>query len=135
MHIVMELADSNLKQFIKLNNKLWESFVVEIMKQIASALSFLAINSIIHRDVNPNSILVFYNSGQLVFKVVDFGFAREIGKKSDDSIWHPRLYSTGNLKHKIFDVSVDIYSLGVVLAECLVGKQVASLKDVENKTG
>jgi len=79
---------------------------------------------IIHRDVSPQNIFVLYDGG---VKVVDFGIA-----KAADRSTRTR---TGTLKGKYaymspeqvegaeLDPRSDVFSLGIVLWECLVGRK------------
>ena len=84
-----------------------------------------------HRDIKPDNILI--NKDGLV-KLTDFGLA-----KADDSpqmtrtgivIGTPSYMAPEQVKGKMADARSDIYSLGLVLYECLKGAAVFSEGDI-----
>jgi serine/threonine-protein kinase len=79
---------------------------------------------LVHRDVSPQNIMVSFEGS---VKVIDFGIARALGRLGDTS--------SGSLKGKLgymapeqargeaIDARADIFSLGVVLWECIAGRR------------
>lgn len=79
---------------------------------------------LVHRDVSPQNIMVSFEGS---VKVIDFGIARALGRLGDTS--------SGSLKGKLgymapeqargepIDARADIFSLGVVLWECVAGRR------------
>jgi serine/threonine-protein kinase len=79
---------------------------------------------LVHRDVSPQNIMVSFEGS---VKVIDFGIARALGRLGDTN--------AGSLKGKLgymapeqargeaVDARADIFSLGVVLWECLTGRR------------
>lgn len=119
LYIAMEFIKGiSLKQFIAkkmLNSK----SALEITLQIANALSHLHSHGIIHRDLKPANILISEN-GEV--KVVDFGIAI-LGKKNKMKIGTPAYMSPEQKEKKeLLTFASDIYSLGVIAYELLVGK-------------
>jgi serine/threonine-protein kinase len=83
-----------------------------------------ALLHLVHRDVSPQNIMVSFEGS---VKVIDFGIARALGRLGDTS--------SGSLKGKLgymapeqargeaIDARADIFSLGVVLWECVAGRR------------
>ena len=79
LYIKMELALSDWDKEIKIRNKnvmfYLEDELINILKQIVSALCFLQENGMSHRDVKPQNILIFSDN---IYKIADFGEAKEL---------------------------------------------------------
>ena len=90
----------------------------DIMRQIIQGLKYIHSQTIMHRDLKPQNILI--NSKGDV-KIADFGLGRIVGKrlitmsKEIETLWYrsPELLF-GTLR---YDYSVDIWSLGCIFYE------------------
>ena len=71
--LLMELLDDNLTNVLEGPQPLPYHIQVNICHDITLALSFLHSNSIIHRDLSSNNVLLM---GKVKAKVTDFGMAR-----------------------------------------------------------
>lgn len=88
---------------------------------------------IVHADVSPQNILLS-RKGQV--KLIDFGIARVIG----DSIYSqppPRAGKPGYIAPEQifadqFDHTADLYAVGVVIAELIIGRRLATTDDLEH---
>ena len=97
--------------------------VIDISKQVASALKVAHKNKIIHRDVKPHNIMIT-NDG--IVKLADFGIARAVndatlstGSKIVGSVHY---FSPEQARGNYVDERSDIYSLGIVMYEMLTGR-------------
>lgn len=120
-YIVMEfLRGKTLKQILKDKGPLGVTEVLQIGKQIASALATAHKHGVVHRDIKPHNIMLT-SDGQV--KVTDFGIARAVTSST--------LTETGAMVGSVHYLSPeqarggfvgelsDIYSFGVVLYELL----------------
>ena len=124
-YIVMEYIDGqNLKEIIKNEGTLDEYTSLDITKQIAMALSAAHKKGIIHRDIKPHNILIS-NEGRVV-KVADFGIAKAVSNSTMTNIGSiigsVHYFSPEQAKGKFVSNNADLYSLGIVLYEMIIGK-------------
>ncbi|MCP4653816.1 MAG: protein kinase [bacterium] len=100
--------------------------VLEIAVQVADALDYSHALGIIHRDIKPENIMVARERGALRVRVMDFGLARDTsttGLTQGSGILGTVTYmSPEQVSAEPLDGRTDLYSLGVVVYECLVGE-------------
>jgi len=90
--------------------------------------------AVIHRDIKPSNILVTFQDGEAVPKIIDFGVAkataqplseRTLNTEMGQIIGTPGYMSPeqAEMSAQGIDTRTDVYSLGAVLYELLVGAQ------------
>jgi len=121
-YIVMEhLAGGSVKGRIERTGPLKAGEAVRIAIEVANGLAFAHSKGIIHADLKPSNILFDANDHA---KIADFGIART--PKEDGAT--PELYATAmyvapeRVEGRQASVQSDVYGLGLVLYEMLVGK-------------
>lgn len=122
-YIVMEYIEGvNLKELIKKEGRMPEKRALKITKQIAMALSEAHSKKIIHRDIKPHNIIVTKDN---LVKVADFGIAKAATSSTittvGDAIGSVHYFSPEQARGGYMDERSDIYSLGIVLYELLLG--------------
>ncbi len=101
--------------------------------QVCQAIQHAHQKGVIHRDIKPSNILVTLHDGVPVPKVIDFGIAKAIeGRLTDKTVFThfqqfigtPAYISPEQAEMSGLDIDTraDIYSLGVLLYELLVGQ-------------
>ncbi len=124
-YIVMEYVDGqNLKEIIKNEGVLDEYTALDITKQIAQALSAAHKKGVIHRDIKPHNILISSEERQV--KVADFGIAKAVSNSTITNIGSiigsVHYFSPEQAKGQPVANNADLYSLGIVLYEMLIGR-------------
>lgn len=117
--IRMELLEDDLNGLQKSGKKFSEDEVVQVGKDICSALILCHRENIFHRDIKPGNI---FRNRQGVYKLGDFGISRivEAGNTASTSngtrpYAAPEQYARGG--KAAYDSRVDVYSLGLTLYE------------------
>ena len=158
-YIVMEYCNggslfSCLDKYMKLYRKPFSETIVQyLMKQIVSGLKYIHRNGIIHRDIKLDNILVkFYNNEDMKnlnmmkthIKITDFGISIRPG---ENQLAFTALGSPANMDPFIlkklterndlansegYDQSADIWSLGSICYEMLIGKRVFNGRNVRD---
>src|SRR5690606_22099289 len=124
LYMVMEYVDGmTLKEYIQHFSPIPVSEAVDIMKQIASAISHAHENDIVHRDIKPQNILINKN-GQV--KVTDFGIAMALSATSltqtNSILGSVHYLSPEQARGGQATKKSDIYSIGIVFFELLTGR-------------
>ncbi|KAL4512442.1 hypothetical protein ABPG72_005444 [Tetrahymena utriculariae] len=123
IYIITEFCqDGDLRQFMKSNKNLSEEVITQIFKQILEGIRELHKVGVIHRDLKPANILIHNNE----FKIADFGFARDVDFQSDkllvSCVGSPMYMDPLILSRKPYGTKCDIWSLGVILYEMIMGE-------------
>ena len=82
LYVLMELASTDWEKEIlkrKTTKKYYEETeLMDILSVLAKSLSILQKQNISHRDLKPQNILVFYDQKDTIYKLADFGEAKEL---------------------------------------------------------
>jgi serine/threonine protein kinase len=134
LYIAMEfIKGTSLREFTQ-KNKLHAKKALEILLQVSYALCHLHTHGIVHRDIKPENILIT-DSGEI--KVIDFGIAQLHGSRDEEHLSEKKrfmgtpVYMSPEQKKNPRDVSPasDIYSLGVIACELMLGSPSHSFSD------
>jgi serine/threonine protein kinase len=94
-----------------------------LAEQIGSALDYAHSFSIVHRDIKPGNIMVMDEN---VYCLADFGLVKHVAElaeiTSGDILGSPMYMSPEQARGEALDHRTDLYSLGLVLYECLTGR-------------
>jgi eukaryotic-like serine/threonine-protein kinase len=126
IYMVMEWVEGRpLRQVIQEQRPLPEERASQITVRILEALDHIHSRGVAHRDLKPENIMV--DAGDRI-KLIDFGIAAKsnarrltFGKLSQ-LMGTPDYISPEQVKGKRGDLRSDLYSVGVILYEMLVGK-------------
>lgn len=149
IYIVTEFCNGgsltdNLNKYVQIHRKAFSEEIVQyLMKQIVSAIYYLHMNKIVHRDLKLDNILLNFpnendkanlNMLKAEIKLIDFGFATRLrtvyGNLANTILGTPSNMEPHMLRDmenqrpslKGYNEKVDIWSLGTLCYEMLVGR-------------
>lgn len=135
--IVMEKVTGELLSDLLHNSQLTIGRAIEIVSEVAEALSEAHRNGIVHRDIKPSNVVIT-ERGQV--KVLDFGLAKQLHEdhshatdpnartllatrtRSDVVVGTPLYLSPEQATGAAVDGRSDLFALGAMLYECIAGK-------------
>ncbi|KAF9081091.1 serine/threonine-protein kinase KIN2 [Mortierella sp. AD031] len=122
-YMILEHVDGGqMLDYIISHGKLKEKHARKFARQIASALDYCHRNSIVHRDLKIENILIS-KSGNI--KIIDFGLSNLYSPRSHLSTFCGSLYFAAPelLNAKVYTgPEVDVWSFGIVLYVLVCGK-------------
>ena len=161
-YLIMELCNGGslsdrLEEHIKKYKRPFSEETVQyLMKQIMSAINYLHLKNILHRDIKLDNILVNFDNDEdkrnnnmlkAKVKIIDFGFARHLApaQLAYSTLGSPvnmdpgilrKLNKMDNQNDYGYDQKADIWSLGTICYEMLIGKttfDANSMRDLVRK--
>jgi eukaryotic-like serine/threonine-protein kinase len=93
--------------------------VAEIGATVAAVLSYVHGQGIVHRDVKPENLL-FDDEGECY--LADFGIARTGDRPAPDFLGTSGYLAPEQVGYGEIGPAADVYSLGLVLLECMTGQ-------------
>ncbi|XP_042430224.1 mitogen-activated protein kinase 10-like isoform X5 [Zingiber officinale] len=135
IYVVFELMESDLHQVIKANDDLTREHYQFFLYQLLRALKYIHTANVYHRDLKPKNILANANCK---LKICDFGLARVAFNDTPTTIfwtdyvatrWYRAPELCGSFYSK-YTPAIDIWSIGCIFAEILIGKPLFPGKNV-----
>jgi hypothetical protein len=123
----MELVEGEtLEAHMRRTGPLPAAFALEVLAQVARAMTLAESQGLVHRDLKPAN-LILASGPDLLVKVIDFGLAKAATANQTD-ITHgafvgtpafasPEQFSGGGV-----DIRSDLYSLGVIVWQMVAGQ-------------
>jgi serine/threonine protein kinase len=132
--IVMELLEGeNLAQRLKRAKRLSPGDTARVLTEVGRAVQRAHEAGIVHRDLKPENVFLVRNEDDEIAKVLDFGVAKveqaalgaEGTRTRTGSILGTPYYMSPEQAqgNKAVDFRSDLWALGVIAYECLVGKR------------
>jgi len=129
-YIVMELLNGTpLTDVIDEVGALGHVRAVHITRQVLHSLQEAHAKGIVHRDIKPDNIMITPLAYDADFvKTMDFGIAKMVSSEAPSltsagmTLGTPRYMPVEQLRGERLSPATDLYSVGVVLYECLTGK-------------
>jgi len=128
IYLVFEFMDTDLHNVIKKQNILKDVHKRYIIYQLFKAIKYIHSGNVIHRDLKPSNVLL---DKECFIKICDFGLARSVqcltlehGDPTLTDYVATRWYRAPEilLASPKYTKGVDMWSMGCILAEMLLGK-------------
>ncbi|CAH2067112.1 unnamed protein product, partial [Thlaspi arvense] len=135
VYVVFELMESDLHQVIKANDDLTPEHHQFFLYQLLRGLKYVHAANVFHRDLKPKNILA---NADCKLKICDFGLARVSFDDAPSAIFWTdyvatRWYRAPELCGSFFSKytpAIDIWSVGCIFAEMILGKPLFPGKNV-----
>jgi len=131
-YYVMELLDGmTMDAYLKQKGRLSPEEAIPMLRGIARALDAAHATGIAHRDLKPENVFLLFDEDGVVFpKLLDFGIAKLLGDsvagghktRTGTPMGTPYYMSPEQCRGRNVDHRTDIYSFGILVFQCLVGK-------------
>ena len=129
-YLVMEFVEGrSLRHELAARGRLPAAEAVEIVRQILAGVGAAHRAGIVHRDLKPENVVLERTPDGLVVKVLDFGIAKLVSASRDalstapDSVvGTPTYMAPEQIRARPVDGRADVYSIGCMLYEALVGR-------------
>jgi serine/threonine protein kinase len=130
-YFVMEhLAGKNLAQTVRAEGPMTAERAIPIMVQVCGALGEAHQQGIIHRDLKPANVMILDEpAGRDFVKVLDFGVAKltdpelaAVQTRTGVNVGTPEYMAPEQCEGQDLDGRVDVYGVGVLLYQLVVGK-------------
>ena len=160
-YIVMEYINGGglsdcLKKYMDRYKKAFPEEIVQyIMRQIIEGINYLHSRKIIHRDLKLDNIMINFDSDidkenlnmmKSTIKIIDFGFATRLTAEKNDLTYSavgspinmdPIILAKFSKRKDVnlnigYDEKADIWSIGTVCYELLIGKSVFNAKTMND---
>ena len=123
INIMTNLVDGgSLSDYLKLTPQLQEPTIGKICWYILQGLHYLRQQRFLHRDLKPSNVLIS-RTGQVL--IADFGMSRHLNasvEKAESFLGTMCYMSPERLKNESYGFESDIWSLGLILYECALGR-------------
>ncbi len=108
----------------RLRHEFTEEDAIEILRSLTECLQYVHEHDVVHRDIKPANIL-FRKDGTLV--LTDFGIAKQVDNdvkltRDGVAVGSPGYMSPEQAQAHEVDGRTDIYSVGVIFSEMLLGR-------------
>lgn len=129
--LILEFYQGVTLRQLMVENQLELKVKITYLIELCRAINILHTQGFIHCDIKPSNVLITDNQ----LKLVDFGLSKSRDKMpvlSNITAGTPAYMSPEQFIGENVTYQSDYYSLGVVMYECLVGKQPFIAKELEN---
>ena len=133
-YMVAEFIDgTTVRQWETANGRFPMPLAVEVTMQVLAGLDHIHRRGLLHRDISADNVMLSFDADDnLLVKIIDLGVAKDVRTSNDADTTQAGVFM-GNPKYmspeqlgeieegESLDGRTDLYSLGVVLYEMLVG--------------
>ena len=131
-YIIMELLSGRvLEAELAAATRLSVARTAEILAPVCDVLAAAHAEGLVHRDIKPDNVFLHRDAAGEAIKVLDFGVAKLLDDSkpslrsltmSGSLVGTPQYMAPERLSEQSYDGRSDIYAVGVILFQCLIGR-------------
>jgi hypothetical protein len=124
-YLAMErLVGHDLSELLRERKRLGVRGVQAMLRQVGAGLDAVRASGVVHRDLKPRNLFLAQEAGADVWKILDFGVARQVGEETithDQIVGTPNYMAPEQADGRGVTYQTDLYSLGVIAYRALTG--------------
>lgn len=125
LYLATELLEGHELADLLIHKTMSPGLMLELARQVLSALVHIHAHGLIHRDLKPHNIFVVEQAGGRIYKILDFGISKTAGEALTQSgvvLGTPQYMAPEQFIGEPVDARTDLYALGCVLYWALTGR-------------
>ncbi|CAF3481511.1 unnamed protein product [Adineta steineri] len=130
IYLVLELCATDMQKYLNTRKQFTEDETRHYIKQIVAGIEYLHSHQILHRDLKLHNLLLTKDNN---VKIADFGLAKQLithGQTNSTMVGTPNFLAPEIATRQTHSFEADIWSLGALIYQCLVGKPPFDDQDV-----
>ncbi|UJR23686.1 hypothetical protein I4U23_026669 [Adineta vaga] len=130
IYLVLELCATDMQKYLNIRQQFTEDETRHYIKQIVAGIEYLHSHQILHRDLKLHNLLLTKENN---VKIADFGLAKQLITHEQSNftmVGTPNFLAPEIATRKAHSFEADIWSLGALMYQCLVGKPPFDDQDV-----
>jgi serine/threonine-protein kinase len=124
-YLAMErLVGRDLSELLRERKRLGVRGVLAMLRQVGAGLDAVRASGVVHRDLKPRNLFLAQDAGAEVWKILDFGVARQVGEETitqDQIVGTPNYMAPEQADGRGVTYKTDLFSLGVIAYRALTG--------------
>jgi serine/threonine protein kinase len=126
-YLIMSFVEGSTLAELLAAERLDPATTIQVAQGVAQGLAYIHSRGVVHRDIKPANILVA-TDGQV--RLGDFGIARVMDASTltldGTTVGTVAYMAPEQLEHHVVGPEADVWSLGAILLECLLGRRLFS---------
>ncbi|CAF3383508.1 unnamed protein product [Rotaria socialis] len=130
IYLILELCATDMQKYLNIRQQFTEDETRHYIKQIVAGIEYLHSHQILHRDLKLHNLLLTKDNN---VKIADFGLAKQLvthEQRNFTMVGTPNFLAPEIATRKTHSFEADIWSLGALIYQCLVGKPPFDDQDV-----
>jgi polo-like kinase 4 len=130
IYLILELCATDMQKYLNIRQQFTEDETRHYIRQIVTGIEYLHSHQILHRDLKLHNLLLTKENN---VKIADFGLAKQLITHEQSNftmVGTPNFLAPEIATRKTHSFEADIWSLGALIYQCLVGKPPFDDQDV-----
>ena len=123
--LILELCDTDLSRLLQEKKTFTSGEILSIMEGLNKSFKYMNDNSLVHRDIKPDNILIKYidsSKTKFIPKLTGYMLSRELETgRTNTFVGTPRFMAPEISEGEDYDNKCDLYSIGVMMYNLYFG--------------